>query len=184
MKKWISFLILICCLTGIAVADEAHWDLKGVKLGMTEAEVRDLFQGTEHDVDCFSPSELPGLRLCSVSNLTFADGPIESFRLILNEEKVMTITVNLKESRFLMVAEAIKTKYGTPASLKNKQVQNRMGAVFNNHVIVWSEGDMRLIATQRGQNIDTSTIDLSSKAAIKDRFEKHKLKAKSAASDL
>jgi hypothetical protein len=59
-----------------------------------------------------------------------------------------------------------------------------MGAVFNNHVIVWLKGDMLLTASQRGQNIDTSTIDLSSKAAIKDRAEKGKLKAKSAASDL
>lgn len=184
MKKCILFFILIYCWAGIAVADEAQWDLKGVKLGMTEAEVRGLFHGTTHDVDCFSPSELPDLRLCSVSNLTFADGPIESFRLVLNEEKVMDITINFKESRFVMVAGAIKTKYGTPASAKNKSVQNRMGVIFDNHVIVWSKGDMLLTASQRGQDVDTSKVELSSKSAINDRMKKRKLQEKSAASDL
>lgn len=169
------YLLLLVLLSTQAIASEP-FEIKGVKLGATEAEVLEKnpdIKRCENAAKAGARSALAD-RECSIwRNLhkddvaVFAGFPASiSFKLI--NEQVGYVSVHLDSVHFNEVVAALKSKYGEPSSNKTEVVTNRMGAKFENNIVEWRQGASVIRAYKIASRINNSSVMLFTESYFKD----------------
>jgi len=158
-----------------AIAQQAPFDLKGLRLGMTGTEAKTQFPSA----NCYP---LDGKIGCVLRRIQFGNVESADLGYQLRDDIVSYISVSFEEHKFTGVAEALKVKFGAPVTEETTVVQNRMGAKFENLTLSWTNGDVTLRAAQRLRDITTSTVSLmyqsTSDAEVRLRKEKADAAAK------
>ena len=155
MKK----LLIAALLAASTSAFAAGEDIKGIKIGMTKAEVAALF-----------PKGTKGMTIAGVSNMYAGSDPVEYDK----DDKVESVIFFYKNDGFREILQAVKTKY--PAlKCKFSEVSNRMNAKFDQ--VECSIGDLSL--TRIVDSIDDGSISLMSKEKVsKDAADRKAKQAK------
>jgi hypothetical protein len=65
-----------------------------------------------------------------------------------------------KEGDYATVKAAFVGKFGAPTSSHVNQVQNRMGAKFDDETLTWSNGVSAIELRQRASDLDTSAFSI------------------------
>lgn len=179
MIVWFS-LLLAAPLTSLA-----QMDLKGARLGMTEAQIKKMFPG----LDCATFETPPLHRFCGTSRpsprhkvpvkalTTFAEAQATSWLLRFGPDGLDVVTVKLDTSSFSSVTDALTAKYGKPASITPSTVQNAMNAKFSQTEMQWHKGEEFIVADQRSGKVSEMQVMLSSKsrrARLEKEFEQAK----------
>ena len=169
MKK-IKFLVIILCVAIIGVGCSKETDVvsankeevepiktvkipldfKGVKLGQTPTEVKNIFKGLQNsfsheDIFIFSCYEKykdsNPLESCSnVENLTIASHIPDSALFVFSKKSnlLTAIQINLDEKYFDEVVEAMTKKYGNPQISREEPLTNKLtGAESKNYYSMW-----------------------------------------------
>lgn len=174
-------------------------DLKGLKPGMTLAEVRAIVPSL--DQLCEGQKPLPnGSTLCPYfplggqigklrgSNVpalnTFANHEIKNMGIFHDGERLVLVMVTLDGAAFDDLHEALAAKFGKPFASDKSTVQNRMGASFDQVQTLWTAGDTFLRIKKRASKLDEMLLTLGSQSGTEERAEKKKEHARSNAKDL
>lgn len=129
----------------------------------------------------------PGRRYNPVTIATLdsiAGAPVDMWLITMRGGEVATIYVQVLNRHFERVIAALKERFGPPTKQEDGQVQNRMGATFDQKELTWrSEGGV-LSVKKRGGKIDTMSLMLTSEAKLSESHEQKKERAKTDAGDL
>lgn len=176
MKKFYAYLaIFFVC--GAASAQAENLSVNGLQLGMPESELTTKYKG-------FNCSGNEASRTCFYSiggenKEIYLDYFVNTWMVKLNNDQVgyalMTITNNVYER----LLAAFKEKYGAPTSEKTEEIQNKMGAVFQNNVSQWVKGKERLTIKKYGSKLDMMSLVLASEDFLETERNSSKGQAKS-----
>lgn len=61
--------------------------------------------------------------------------------------------------------------YGTPTKVEQETLQSRAGATFQNEMMTWQRGDVRVNVRKYGDKIDEGLLSISTAAAL-DEFRR------------
>jgi hypothetical protein len=166
--------------------------LKQLTVGMTKDEVEKQFPGFTKNcflkalddgrVPCMymKPRDGESWRTPIEAMNTLADAPVKSWTIFFRDDKVSSVLVSLPTLKFDQVSAALAEKYGKPEFDEKSTVQNRMGASFDQHEMIWKRDGTVLDVRQRAGRIDDMAVRLTSESEM----EKSKPKPKKDAKDL
>lgn len=107
-------------------------------------------------VDCFlitthsaSPGQMP---------ITIGNVPLREMRLWFLDGKLYKLAATFAHADTDALRSAIEGKYGRPKVSITREVQNRLGARFNAHDFVWSNGKETLAIREFFSDVETSVI--------------------------
>ncbi len=89
---------------------------------------------------------------------TIAGVPAEFYVHKFVDGILYEIEVWFDSDRFYTVNLALREKFGRPTKESQTAVQNRLGAVFENETVAWSNGISEVVLEQRSFSIDTSVL--------------------------
>jgi hypothetical protein len=89
-----------------------------------------------------------------------------SYFVTLRDGAIDSVTIRFDSSSFGMIAGGLIEKYGPPSRDVTERVQNRMGATFDDRTVEWNRPDGQIRARERAGSVDTSTVEMSSSAAV------------------
>lgn len=176
MKRFVA----AACLLAAHCTGCSALDLKGVSLGMTQEELQLAFPtGTKPGRPDEGQSWCYGkVAACQVNVGTLGGIPNRLQVSFLDGRVAHVYSGNLSPTNFEQVAEALKTKFGTPTTSSVGQVQNRMGGKFDNPTYVWKLPDGELHAAKfmpGAPTLDNAQVEIDSPEWIeKQRDEKSK----------
>lgn len=98
---------------------------------------------------------------------TLAGAELSAFYLSFIDKDLRNIRADFSPGEFSAVLAALSSKYGAP-KVKNYEVQNAMGATFDNVLAVWDLPDGNITAQKRSGKIDESTVAFTSHAFNED----------------
>jgi ADP-dependent phosphofructokinase/glucokinase len=125
MKTVIALLLI---LVAPAIADEAAFEFKGIKLGSTSAEIL-----ADKRYECKAIQDVIGDTECVTKALsidTIAGVPAEYVLALLYEDHTWQIRSVAKSDAFSTIAAALQEKYGR-GNVEHSTIQNRAGATFD-----------------------------------------------------
>lgn len=97
-------------------------------------------------------------------SVTIAREPAKINLVIGSADIVQRINLSLSPESFDHVAPALIGKFGKPTSTKRSELQNRMGAKFNQVTHTWLKKDGRMVSYQKyAGSLDHSTLNFSTK---------------------
>ena len=148
-------LLLLCAVAAFPVgaADGTGFDIKGVPLGATEADVVARFPSIQCRDDPTAFSE----RTCTVLKETYG-GAESSLHFSLIGGKVFNMRARFDSKDFAGVVGALKERFGPTTSDTSEPVTNRAGAKFENRTLTWNRGDALAIARRYAGSIDGSVM--------------------------
>lgn len=140
------------------------YDIKGLKIGSTEADVL----AASPDATC-KESMLSGspTRLC-IGDVSFAGAPATVFVTFMAGQADY-VSVTFPSKTWPVVREAINAKYPTGSTTTSSVVQNRMGASFDQQEIVWVAGDVTMRAAKRSNDLTEGVVELLSQRGMVER---------------
>ena len=74
------------------------------------------------------------------------------------DSRLLQVDVRFDERQFAHMLRSLTAHYGEPTAVREGLVQNRVGATFDNHVVVWERGETRMTLTRFVGDLDTSTL--------------------------
>jgi len=151
------FLGITCWLT-VPVA--SAFDFKGIKLGST-ATVEQVKE--KLGVQCGAGAR--GMTICN-GRVTVGREPGDMNLVINDQGIVQRIAITLKPYSFDALEPLLIEKFGPPQKTTRSQVQNRMGAKFDDVSHLWEEndGDNQLLFWKYAGSIDSSVLNFRTKA--------------------
>lgn len=123
------------------------------------------------------------LILNSYCKETIADVPIKVFSLNFFDEILHSISLSFDQKNFSQVLTALTVKYGEPKT-KIENIQNRMGATFENIISFWNKQDATITAKRFSFDLENSIVLFQSNFALKESARRRILHAKNTAKDL
>jgi hypothetical protein len=161
-------LMLFASLVAASVAHAAPLELKGIRLGMTTAELNHAFRAGVNTLGIPNPG---GLTCWAPEFCTVNIGTLAGIKVMMQVSLVDGVVEdayasNLLRGDFDTVVEALKAKYGDPTKSTAGTVQNRMGGVFDNPTFEWDMPEGILLAAKHfpgAQKIETSKVEIASR---------------------
>jgi hypothetical protein len=111
-----------------------------------------------------------GDQICGLStgeSETIAGVPVKTMVLSIYDGKLHAIIINFDPDGFDQVVDGLKEKYGESNPM-NEQIQNRMGATFENSTFSWRRADATLKATKYSASLDQSSVMFRTDFAIEE----------------
>ncbi len=146
-----------------ALAADGGFDLKGVALGASEAEVTGRFP----TVTCRDRNAATVERMCVVLKDTYG-GAEASLFFALIDGKVSNMSARFNPRDFANVAAAMKERFGSPFSEETETLSNRMGAQFQNQVLTWKRSGELVMAKRYSGSLNRASVTFLSEASIED----------------
>lgn len=152
MRKIILTLAFMIPLNGFS------FDFKGVEIG-GKSEPQEIFD--KLGVECSEAYQSKFICNGYTTIATFRS----YMNLVLTEKGyVQRIFLDFDSDGFETVAPLLVEKYGKPKSNKVSQLQNKMGAKFEQHVLFWIDKDENTVTLSRyGSKVDKSILSFSTK---------------------
>jgi hypothetical protein len=182
-------ILLAVCWVGVCGAQQM--DFKGAKVGMTPAEVKQLWP----ELQCSNVQEriaqsiLPRDRDLWQSRATTADVYCEAtftdrdpngglidiagFRATRIQfkffgDRFLYGTAYFRSTGFDQVAEALAAKYGPPTKTETEAVTNRLGGVFTNTTLSWGGRPVMIQLDRFYGTLDTAAYSLITEEHVKE----------------
>ena len=178
MKKFYAYLVIFF-VCGAASAQTENLSVNGLYLGMPESELTTKYngfncKGNEANRSCFYSYEIT-----RENKNTYLGYFVNRWIVKLSNNQVgyamMTITNNVHER----LLAAFKEKYGAPTTEKIEDIQNKMGAVFQNNVAQWVKDKERLTVRKYEGKLDTMSVVLVSEEFLESQHDSFKEQSKS-----
>ena len=173
---FIAFMLL-CALP--ARAAEAGFDIKGVPLGATEADLIGRFPG----IQCRDSPGITAERMCSVLKDSYG-GAEASLLFALIGGKVSNMSARFKSKDFAEVIGAMRERLGPPTSEKAETVTNRAGAKFENITFTWERGGEVATARRYAGALDRASVVFLSEASVEEFKRRAREQQRERAKDL
>lgn len=169
------FLLFVFVLAWIQSANA--FDVKGVSFGISVEELRQHF-GSELKCNNWGADAHFGRgtglidSVCGIANPSGLGLARETFAgrsVIINyefhREKLWEIEIyGLSPEIYESVLDAMQSKYGKPVVNRTK-IQNRMGAIFDNAVATWRNGDVIVYSKYTNKLDEPSSLEFFSEEA-------------------
>lgn len=81
----------------------------------------------------------------------------------LKQERLLAISILIRQRDFAQATDAFRSKYGMPEKARTVEKRTRAGAVFNSAELTWSDEMATVRLLEHSNNIDTSSIVFASK---------------------
>jgi len=156
-------VIAVLFTSTACLAAEGGFDLKGITLGASEADVTERFPS----VKCRDRVPATVERMCAVAKETYGEVGANLF-FALNGGKVQTMSARFSSRDFASVIETMKERFGPPSSEETETVSNRMGAQFRNEIFTWKRGAEGVRAARYSGSLDRASIMFFSEASIEE----------------
>jgi len=179
MKSFVAAAVLMAA--SFAHAETDTFEFKGMALGADVAQ----FEKNRRFL-CLKPKNASADLACGMRRAdgeTIAGIPVESLMLFFTEAKLQTIYITFASKEFDTVVAALQEKYGKVTPLTD-EVQNRMGATFNNETYSWRKSDQVLKAEKYGSKITTSRVTFQTDAGFDEFARRLEAQKKANAKDL
>lgn len=170
--KMRSAIIAGVAFAATAAAQTPPVEFKGVPMGATRTELLSKWP----EFRCY-PS---GCRLvvdevrraaCAITDtpcwlkvverFRFGPAQVRSYDVDFRGDLVSTARIVMSRNWYPQLVIALTEKYGPPHKDATDQVQNRMGAKFDNRTVSWAFPTGTIKAEERGLDIDTSMVTMS-----------------------
>jgi hypothetical protein len=99
-------------------------------------------------------------------------------------DKLVEVRLSFGSMQFEALAAAMTERFGQPTEVKNEAVQNRLGATFDNRILLWTRGDAILRITKRWSTVDDGSMHFVGTQYLKDQADKRAKSSKAHAKDL
>ena len=148
-------VVLVAAVPTVTLAQDptpsARWELNGIALGATQAQVEALAPGLACTTEGFDA----GLATCRDANATLADKPALLRVRLLDDRVVLVELARLRPKQVRAAHEALAQKFGPPS--RTAEVTHR--PAFGDHVVrdvkhVWEDGSVQLIANPLAPRAD------------------------------
>ena|GEM_PF-869433 len=172
---------LLLLLSSVAFAQEPSFDFKGILLGSDISAVE-----RSSRFSCRSTKDPIADRICSLKSdekETIAGMRLHSLMLYYYAGKLETISISLDEKHFSQVIAALVEKYGQGAT-RTEQVQNRLGAAFENKIYSWRRNNATLQAKRYAAKLDTSEVIYRTDFALEEFARRSGTSAKEKSKDM
>lgn len=174
-------VVALMCWSTLAFAQTNPFEFKGIALGSDIS----VLENTSR-FECRDPKNPIADRICSLrygERETIAGVPVEVLLLYFYDGKLQTISISFDAKNFTQVADALKEKYGE-GSLKTEEIQNRMGATFENRIVSWRSPGATLEAKRISGKIDRSSVLFRTDFALEEFAKRRGASVKQQAKDL
>ena len=150
-QPYLALMALVLPLQAIA------FDFKGIVLGgpATPAQVNDKL-----GVSC--GTGISGTQVCNGS-VSIARENAKMNLLINASGIVQRIDLSLSPSSFDVIAPLLIEKFGPPAKTDRSEVQNRLGAKFEQVIHLWRDGEAEVQYRKFAGTVDASSLYFSTK---------------------
>lgn len=187
MKLAVAAAALLCSFNATS---QEPLTFKGFSIGAGKAEFTSAFPGIKctGETCIMAPS-----RDCSYADpqqsecfkaMSYGGFLPDYVAAKFENDRLVSVYISVPEPRFRSLSVAMKERFGAPTQERDRPVQNRAGATFDNKVLVWRAAEGQLTLTQRAGKIDQSSVFLISlKYAVRATRENLQ-KAKESAKDL
>lgn len=155
-------LLLLAALLACPAWAEEPLGFKGMTLGAANLAVTQ-----DPRFDCRVVRTPTADQVCTLrpkEQETIAGARVNSLYYFYDRARLTGIVINLPESAFQAVAQALTAKYGEP-KVSLDTVKTLSGRHFENRKLVWSQGPARLEAQRYAGRLDQSLIRLTDEAA-------------------
>lgn len=168
--------------------------IKGISPGMTKVELNTAHPGFGDK--CTEWRREPGKVRCIYSPQSRHEGgTIPSLDRIggvaptlwlasMRDGRLSSISVSVRAADFDRLYDALKERFGPPMTVQESEVQNRMGAKFDNVEAAWRASGNVLLITKRTGRIETSRLEIEAAAEWDASKRERKARAKKDAEDL
>jgi hypothetical protein len=131
--------------------------LIGIRLGMTINEAMAASGGLQcKQQRCFYFPVGP-------NPPTMGGAVVKHIAVQLFDDSVAAVLVTFRENDYERVMAAAAERFGKPQNVQRSEIQNRLGAKFEQITTLWSEMGRSLIASRYSGDLDSSSLMLMSK---------------------
>lgn len=158
MKKIVVITCVMFCATA-AASGSRDYDFKGVQIGApaTPELIKERL-----GVACGAGA--PGMQICN-GNVTIAKERATMNLVIGNTGEVQRIHLSLQPDSFDLVEPELIRKFGAPTRVERPEVQNAMGATFQQTTDIWvGSNGVRVVFERYAGSIDSSSLYFSTEA--------------------
>lgn len=184
------FMLLIAILVPASAHADGGFEFKGVPLGAPEAELLRLHPRFE----CHGT----GIRYCTMSMASCpAMGAVECMKTMsyggvmfksvtasLTDGRVSSVQVITSARTFEQLRDSLLAGYGLPAQEDATTMKTKAGVEVANIRYTWTRGDELIFASRYMGDIDSSSVMITSKAALAANKKRREEAAKAGAKDL
>lgn len=192
MKRLIATLLL--CAAGQSWAQDEPIGFKSVKLGASLADFRSAFPDFDcrQNNVCLFDRELHCLRkiagpvegaACATRN-TWAGVNVLQVFAWFEAGALRRVSVTFKPQDFEQIVAAATERWGRPKHESTEEIQNRMGARFENRFARWEQGGVGLAVRRYGSRVDAGSALIISTADVIEAQKRRGEAGKEAAKDL
>lgn len=171
----IAYLIF----AALAFSDQAlpaDLEIKGVRVGMTKAELQAAHPGLNCDALCYHSARSPRNHVKSLE--TVAGVSVSSWWFNFTGDKLTRSYATFAASAGAVVTLAFTEKFGKPTNVENGEFRTAGGLTGAKVTTTWAEGDSVVVITYPSGKISEAKIEIFSKAARDAEVEAFKSKAK------
>lgn len=172
-----SVLLAMALLSPFAADGDP--DIKGVRLGMTNAEVMAAHPGLKcHGSYCYYSSTLASSNVESLRTLAGSRVSTWWFTFPDKSDKLVMTYVVLAASSGPMVTSALTEKFGNPESVQTSEFKTAAGLSGPKTTTRWIDGDSIISVEYPSGKINEMRVEMVSKAYRDAQVEAFKAKAK------
>jgi len=164
-----------------ASPDYTGLEFKGIELGSDMSVIEDTGR-----FSCRDPGNPIADRICTLNydeSETIAGAPVRVLALYYYSGKLESISISFEENQFLQITAALSEKYGQ-GKARSEAIQNRMGATFENKILLWRRGKATVEATRYSGTVDRSSVVFRSDFSMEEFARRRKSSIKGKAKDL
>lgn len=170
---------IILFMSAACFAADSGFDLKGIALGASEADVTARFP----TVTCRDRGTATAERLCTVLKDSYSGAEAGLFFSLIGG-KVSNMSARFNSRDFANVVAAMKERFGPPSSEEIETVSNRMGVQFQNQMLTWIRSGEIVVARRFAGSLDRASVTFISKAFIQEFERRHGNERRERAKDL
>jgi hypothetical protein len=97
---------------------------------------------------------------------------------------LVRVSISFHVNLYQRILGALVTKYGKPDDTKTEEVQNKMGAKFDNEISSWNVSGVTLTINKYGDDLTKSSVLYSLDSSIQDMAERRKKENEATAKSL
>lgn len=183
---FVMAIVFVSLVPHFAFAKEP-FEIKGIRLGITEAELNSRLAG----IPCKANEDQHSGRFCIVDPSSrsefksFGGSPPNIYIFHFSPAgKLGSITVDLPSDAYSDVIAVTKEKFGPPKSVKRSPVQNRMGATFMDETVTWKRGGEIIMVMKYSSGLSNMIFILSTEQYLAAEEKRIKEREKTRALDL
>lgn len=188
MKKLVAFALLVCSAAALAQSLDP-FAFKGVQIGASQAELLKAHPAFNCSGDRYCVLSASSCRTGSapaecMKSMTYGGVGFRSVVASFVDGRMSSVTVMTSPASFSRLKDTLVEAFGQPASEELDAFKTKAGAEHPNVKYRWFRGDSVLSATMLSGDLDTSTVNITTKAALDEAVRRRKESVKAGAKDL